>query len=114
MVDMNMADKQVCGLILGNITVRFCNTIASVKDNVILFCLDEDRACITGNRIVPAVCPEEGHLHNTGLLYQGKKGHVHSSKDGLGDPRGIREESGVEPWYLEKYGENDNQKNSPI
>jgi hypothetical protein len=71
-IDMEMTDEQVHGFFLGDITVRFGDTVTRVKDNIILFGLHKDRTCVTGNRIVPTVGPEECHLHGVDIciLYQ--------------------------------------------
>jgi hypothetical protein len=71
-IDMEMTDKQVHGFFLGDITVRFGDAVTRIKDNIILFGLHKDRTCVTGNRIVPTVGPEECHLHGVDIciLYQ--------------------------------------------
>jgi hypothetical protein len=73
MIDMKMTDKQVGRFFLGDVLVSFCKTISGVKDNVEFFCLDQDRACITGEGIIPAVGSQEGNLHGYRIEVEGQK-----------------------------------------
>lgn len=62
-IDMEMADEQKDGFIPGDVPVRLCNAIAGIQDDVIVLCLDEDRARIAGHGIVPAVGAKESDLY---------------------------------------------------
>jgi hypothetical protein len=55
MVNVKMTDEQEYGLFLGDIMVRFGNTITRIKYNVKLFRLYKHRAGSAGCRIIPAI-----------------------------------------------------------
>ncbi len=63
MINMVVADEQEGGLFLVDIPVSLCDTVSGVKNDIIVAGLDQHRAGIPGERIIPSVGPKEGYFH---------------------------------------------------
>jgi hypothetical protein len=55
MVNVKVTDEREYGFFLGDVLVRFVNTIPRVKYDIKLFRLDKDRAGSAGCSIIPAI-----------------------------------------------------------